>query len=364
MQPSRPVCIFLDGSNTYYGAREVCGDREGPIAQRNLRIQWDHLHDVARARRTVKRAIYCGNLPPATGTGVAENIAKAGFEVELFELGAQSHREQAVDQSLQVHMLRCMVDYEPGVAVLVTGDGAGLMRGVGFFADLKRMREFGWRIELVAWKDSCNRHLREWAQREGVFIPLDDHYASVTFVEKMRSSVPVNHRGVVRKAHAKEIGSSRSDQMRTRARDARAELDAELETRLVLAAAARPELPEAAQKEMPPPAAPVPAAVSQKVPAPREVLPVVLKLSPTKTSTRKASSTERANHDALDDRLCPPALARLLARHSAARPTTLEAIAGIVTAGPPAAPSPDGVTKGRSAGVRAWWIALRRTFKL
>ena len=72
---------------------------------------------------------------------------------------------------------------DPGIAVILTGDGAGFADGVGFHADLERMHRKGWRIEVLSWRHSCNRRMREWAEENGKFIALDDFYDSVTFLE-------------------------------------------------------------------------------------------------------------------------------------------------------------------------------------
>ena len=66
-----------------------------------------------------------------------QSFRDTGTEVEIFEPGNSSRREQGVDQCLQVHMLRAALDVQPpGVAVLLTGDGAGFDGGTGFHADL------------------------------------------------------------------------------------------------------------------------------------------------------------------------------------------------------------------------------------
>jgi len=71
----------------------------------------------------------------------------------------------------------------------MTGDGAGYDDGVGFHADMERMHKAGWGIEVVSWKDNCKRVLREWATANGVFVPLDDYYDSITFLEGGRFEV-------------------------------------------------------------------------------------------------------------------------------------------------------------------------------
>ena len=46
------------------------------------------------------------------------------------------------------------------------------------------MHDKGWRIEVLSWRHSCNRRMREWAENVGRFIALDDCYESTTFLEE------------------------------------------------------------------------------------------------------------------------------------------------------------------------------------
>jgi hypothetical protein len=118
---------------------------------------------------------------------------KTGIVPELQERGEGSGREQGVDQALQVWMLRTLSDvHPPEIAVLLTGDGAGYEDGAGFWADLQRMHKRGWGVEVISWDLACKGRLREWAKKVGVYVPLEDHYESVTFVEKLRRAKPVN----------------------------------------------------------------------------------------------------------------------------------------------------------------------------
>jgi len=86
-------------------------------------------------------------------------------------------------------MLRALADFDaPSIAVLLTGDGAGYDDGAGFHADLERMERRGWGIEVLSWDSACNKKLKAWSKSAGVYIPLDDYYDSVTFIEKGRRS--------------------------------------------------------------------------------------------------------------------------------------------------------------------------------
>ena len=176
--------IFLDNSNIFVSAKNVATAREGVDAGYQVRIQFDNLLRLASADRAVGFAVAVGSVPPPL-RHVWNRLEQAGVRVELFERGAMSNREQAIDQALQVHMLRTAFDRNgnPGTAVVLTGDGAGFLDGVGFHADLERMHKRGWGIEVLAWERTCNARLKNWVNQVGVFVPLEDYYDSITFTE-------------------------------------------------------------------------------------------------------------------------------------------------------------------------------------
>jgi hypothetical protein len=178
-------CVFWDNSNIYIPAQEVATTRDGATVGRDTRVQFDHLWDLARAGRTVSSGVCVGSLPPEL-QDLWKKLRATGVELELFERGEESGTEQAVDQALQVHMLRALVDQPPGVAVLLTGDGAGYKEGKGFHADLERMHKRGWGVEVLSWEHSCNERLKAWAKANGVFVALDSFYDSITYVKGIR----------------------------------------------------------------------------------------------------------------------------------------------------------------------------------
>lgn len=197
VHPSQqPVHIFWDNSNIYIPAQDVAFGREGPLAGREIRIHFDNLYQLARAKRPVAVSLCVGSVPPEM-EAVWAKLRSSGVRVELFERGAESGAEQGVDQCLQVHMLRALIDAdEPGVAVLLTGDGAGYDTGAGFHADLERMHKKGWGVEVISWEHSCNKRLKAWAQANGVFVPLDKHFDQITFSGTRRQQrVSLVHRG-------------------------------------------------------------------------------------------------------------------------------------------------------------------------
>ena len=184
MSDMKKTFVFWDNSNIFISARAIAAQREGGDAAYTVRIQFKNLLDLAAAGRPLESAIAVGSVPPAM-RHVWNQLEKTGVKVELFERGGLSSREQAVDQALQTHMLRTALDNNgnPGIAVLLTGDGAGFLDGIGFHADLERMHKKGWGIEVLAWEQTCAGRLRKWVEQIGVFVPLEDYYDSITFTE-------------------------------------------------------------------------------------------------------------------------------------------------------------------------------------
>lgn len=184
--------IFWDNSNVFIPAQYVAAEEEGPWAERKVRIHFENLYRLASFGREVGSAFCAGSVPPEL-KALWDNIRDMGVEVELYERGDESGTEQGVDQTLQVHMLRAMADNDsPQTAVLLTGDGAGYETGIGFHADLERMYKKGWGIEVISWDNACNESLKKWAQEVGAYIPLEDYYDSVTFLEKTRDAKPLS----------------------------------------------------------------------------------------------------------------------------------------------------------------------------
>ena len=186
------VFVYWDNSNIFISAQQVAAEREGDSVRYRVRLHFRHLLELAHAGREIEHAIAVGSIPPEL-RHVWNRLENEGVTVQLLERGALQGREQGVDQSLQTAMLRDAFDYNgnPGIAVLLTGDGSGFADGVGFHADMQRMRNRGWRVEVLSWRHSCNRRMREWAEEEGVFIALDDFYDSITFLEPPAPGQPI-----------------------------------------------------------------------------------------------------------------------------------------------------------------------------
>ena len=107
-----------------------------------------------------------------------------GVDVKLFDRGEPGRGEQNMpDRVLELRMLEDALDDngDPGIATLLTGDGAGYMEGAGFHSTLERMHNRCWRVEILSWARSCNQRMRNWAQENGIsrrwtISPADKQY--------------------------------------------------------------------------------------------------------------------------------------------------------------------------------------------
>ncbi len=183
------VFIYWDNSNIFHEAQRIAEERnEGPNARYHVRINFDNMLRLAHADRPVERAFAAGSIPPEMRQ-LWNRMESHGVEVRLFDRGSPERSEQNMpDRVLQLRMLEDALDYngDPGIAVLLTGDGAGYLDGAGFHSTLERMHRRGWGIEILSWAHSCNQRMRIWAEENGAFVALDDFYDSITFLEPSR----------------------------------------------------------------------------------------------------------------------------------------------------------------------------------
>ena len=179
------VFVYLDNSNIFHAAQDLAEERNGDqYARYRVRINFENLLRLAHADRPLEKALAAGSIPPALSM-LWNRLRRAGVEVHLFDRGEQ----EPLDQWLQLRMLESALDYyeDPGIMVLLTGDGAGYNEGRGFHRTLERMHRRGWKVEVLSWIHSCNQRMQEWVEANGVFVPLDDYYAAVTYTNEPRA---------------------------------------------------------------------------------------------------------------------------------------------------------------------------------
>ena len=181
--------IYWDNSNIFHEAQRQAEERsEGPGARYRVRIHFENLLRLAHADRPVEKALAAGSVPPELRQ-LWNRMENRGVEVQLFDRGSPERGEQEMpDRILQLRMLEDALDYngDPGIVVLLTGDGAGYLEGAGFHRTLERTHGRGWRVEILSWADATNQRMRRWAEATGRFVALDDFDHPITFLEPSR----------------------------------------------------------------------------------------------------------------------------------------------------------------------------------
>lgn len=201
------VFLYWDHSGLASGAERLAEALpDGPDARCRVRLHFDNLVSLARAGRPLAAACGAGPAPPEMRP-LWNRLENAGAEAALFDsVTAPRLRFESPVRSLQIRMLETALDLgdDSGVAVVLTGESAGWTAQREPTRTLERMRRRGWRVELVSWMRAGDDRLRTWAEENGVFVPLDDFYSSVTFTVPSRPG-----QELARPRHATPVDLSR-----------------------------------------------------------------------------------------------------------------------------------------------------------
>ena len=181
------MLIFWDNSNIHISGLKAMEQKEPDQLKELFRTNFKNLFELVRNNREVESAYLSGSIPPPNNA-LWDYLKNMGINLQLLNKTAEGTEQESVDMSLQTMMLRTAMDHmsEPSTIAILTGDGAGKQLGEGFLSDLKRIKNLGWNIEVYSWENSCNRYLKEYAQKNGKFIALDDYYFSITFLKEDR----------------------------------------------------------------------------------------------------------------------------------------------------------------------------------
>lgn len=185
--------IFYDNSNIHYSGLDSVRPMIEPSSDMLLyRTHFINLFEVVRDNRTVTDAYAASSVPPPNNE-LWNHLERLNISVKKITKTTDGKEQEGVDYALQTQMFRTMCDHEPSVMAVLTGDGKGAESGEGFLADLRRIHnKFGWDVEVYAWENTCNRHLREFAEKEGKFIGLEKYYYSITFLKGVRPVQPLH----------------------------------------------------------------------------------------------------------------------------------------------------------------------------
>jgi hypothetical protein len=193
------VHIFWDNSNLFARAQDTCDDRKGRGKERGhrseARLNFRRIFDFAACNRDVEKAVAVGSIPPDLAD-LWERLGKVGLIVDLQERGAQSGKEQGVDQALKLEMMNSVVDRKtPAVAVLLAGDG-------GYLDSVKRMLNGGWGVEVLCFSKGFSPRLKKIStgfSGRGKYVDLDAWYKQLVYLQReddvIRSADPLDLAG-------------------------------------------------------------------------------------------------------------------------------------------------------------------------
>lgn len=176
--------IFWDNSNLFARMRATCDDPnagEGlePGHRLDARLRFTSMFEFAACGRAVEKAVAVGSVPPELAS-IWERLGSVGMIVDLQERGAESGKEQGVDQALQLEMMNSLVDREkPAVAVVLTGDGH-------FRPYVDRMLKNGWGVEVLSFSKGFSPKLVQIARGSGgrgKYVRLDPWYKQLTYLQ-------------------------------------------------------------------------------------------------------------------------------------------------------------------------------------
>ena len=182
------VFIIWDNSNIHYGGlNQVFPIKEPNVAKEKYRTSFLNLLQLVKKDREIGQVYFVGSTPPKTDR-IWNYLHSIGIEPETIPR-ADDGEWNTTDHLLQNHLLRLGYQPNPETVALLSGDGAGVKKNVGFFADLKRLANVGWRVELYSWEETCHKDLKSYATKVGKYINLTDYYDKITFIEGGRRSI-------------------------------------------------------------------------------------------------------------------------------------------------------------------------------
>jgi hypothetical protein len=195
------VYFFLDYSNIAISAQNRAWLEDGYMCRHRVRLHAANIRAIAERNRRWKLGFAAVGLN-TDYKRLSDRFEEAGIRIHVSERGGNSNREQNVDERIQYEMLKLTKkSNERGTVVLATGDGAAASESDGFKSVLENLLEHGYLIELMSWHGSVNFNLRNWAERHGRYIELDDFYNEITFIDggRQASSLHLVNRKIARK---------------------------------------------------------------------------------------------------------------------------------------------------------------------
>ncbi|KAF3763053.1 hypothetical protein M406DRAFT_73706 [Cryphonectria parasitica EP155] len=201
VRATQPIHVFVDVSNIIIGFYQKQDNtiKQARFMPTDARIpapifSFEAFTAAAERGRPCAKRVLAGSIKAGAATpGFMLEAAALGYEMNVLQrvqgskrtrtnpapLGVYipeswdgTHREQAVDEILQLKMMQTLIDTtEPGVMVVATGDAAEAEFSDGFHKSVVRALGLGWLVEVVGFRNNMSsawfaEAFREkWAQQ-------------------------------------------------------------------------------------------------------------------------------------------------------------------------------------------------------
>ncbi len=193
MQQANGVYIFWDNSNIYHGAQRAAKTLSPLDSSAHTRVYFRNLIQFVLRGRPLLGTFVCGSVPPPN-----DEVWKYFHDIlrvnpVLYKRVTDDDgrsMEQGVDERIHLAMLETILDQTPATIALLTGDGKNITPGTGFLSNLRRAVKVAWSIEVYSWDEQMHGRMRDYANANGKYHPLDPHFFELTFVPEAEGVFP------------------------------------------------------------------------------------------------------------------------------------------------------------------------------
>ncbi|CAI2182024.1 15572_t:CDS:2 [Funneliformis geosporum] len=176
--PNGLVFVFVDNSNLFIEGKYTVGNLEkaGTIDRKRgsfyfNELRFDHgclLSTVMNGRRIGSDPVIVGSRPPPNDS-LWKHIKSQGFKVVLYDRNVEN-KEKKIDTSLVVDGMKVITSKDPGVFVLIAGDG-------DYYPMVLEALYLNWKVEVWFWTSGISGDLLPKEEKSRLsFYPLDDCY--------------------------------------------------------------------------------------------------------------------------------------------------------------------------------------------
>ena len=180
------VHMIWDNSNIWLSGKDTCERIEPGVTTYAFRIDFQNLYTLVLNGREAGFRYFGGSVPPEAES-LWHFVRNLGCETNLLRR-IESGKEQAVDEILHLKMADLLLDVNPPETIaLLSGNGHTSEFQSSFPSHVERALERGWQIEVYSWESGMNHRVYDPILQKhstGRYIPLDDYYGSITFIQE------------------------------------------------------------------------------------------------------------------------------------------------------------------------------------